>query len=153
MERKDIVLSAEERVELKRFSTKGMRSVRLVNRAKIILAFDTSEGRKAETQESIAKRIGVSRQTVNNAKRDFLATQSVAMFLQREKRATPPVEPKITGDVEARIIALACSEVPAGYAKWTLQLIADKCVELQYISSISPSSVGCVLKKTNFSLI
>jgi hypothetical protein len=149
MERKQIKLSTEERTELMRFSTTGVHSVRLVNRAKIILALDTSEGRKAETQESIRMRIGVCRRTVNDVKRDFLLANSVSEFLKRKKRATPPIEPKITGDIQAKIIALACSEVPPGYAKWTLQLIADKCVELRYIDSISHTSVGRVLKKTN----
>ena len=151
MEKENIELSPEECTELKQFSKKGIHSIRLVNRAKIILALDISEGREAETQESIAKRIGVSRRTVNTVKSDFLAAQSVSSFLQRKKRETPPIEPKITGEVEARIIALACSEVPKGFAKWTLKLIAGKCVELQYIDSISHTSVRRVLKKTNLS--
>jgi hypothetical protein len=149
MKRNVINLSTEERAELERFSTKGVRSVKLVNRAKIILALDISEGRKAETQESIAERLGISRQTITVSKRNFLAAQSVSEFLQRKKRKTPPTEPKITGDVEARIIALACSEVPAGYARWTLKLLADKSVELHIIDSISCSSVMRVLKKRN----
>jgi hypothetical protein len=153
MKRKHIVLSNEERKELKQFSTTGVRNIRLVNRAKIILALDTSEGRKAETQESIIKRVEVSRQTINEVKRDFLSAQSVSAFLQRKKRETPPVEPKITGEVEARIISIACSKPPLGYARWTLQLIADKCVKLQYIDSISHTSVGFFLKKANLNLI
>ena len=151
MEKENIELSPEERTELQQFSTKGVHSVRLVNRAKIILALDTSDGREAETQESLAKRIGVSRRTVNTVKSDFLAAQSVTSFLQRKKRETPPIEPKITGEVEARIIALACGEVPQGHAKWTLKLIADKCVQLGYIDAISHTSVRRVLKKTNLS--
>ena len=153
MEKKRISLTIKERTELEQFSTKGVHSVRLVNRAKIILALDTSADRKAEAQDSIVERIGVSRQTVINAKRDFLAAHSVSHFLQRKQRTTPPVPPKITGEVEARIIALACSSVPPGYARWTLQLIAEKCVELRYIDSISGMSVCRALKKTNLSLI
>ena len=147
MEKENIELSPEERTELQQFSTKGVHSVRLVNRAKIILALDTSEGREAEIQKSLAERIGVNRRTVNTTKSDFLASPSVSAFLQRKKRETPPIEPKITGEVEARIIALACGEVPQGYAKWTLQLIADKCVQLGYIDAISHTSVRRVLKK------
>ena len=70
----------------------------------------------------------------------------------RKKRATPPVPPKVTGDVEAHIIALACSEPPEGYSKWTLRLLADKCVELNYAESLSHVTVSRVLKKTNLSL-
>ena len=144
MENKQIVLSAEARTELEEFSTKGVHDVRFVNRAKIILALDTAEGNKPLMQKDIAERIGVSRRTVNVVRRDFLAAESVSAFLQRKKRETPPVEPKITGEVEAHIIALACGEAPEGRARWTLQLLADKCVELQYIDSISAMSIGRV---------
>ena len=147
MERKQIKLSANERTELERFCRTGVHSVRLVNRAKIILALDTSSGRTAEKQEAIAYRVGVSRQAVNDARRCFLAAENVSVFLQRKKRETPPVPPKLTGEFEARVIALACSEVPPGYARWTLQLLADKCVELEYCDSISHTSIGTLLKK------
>ena len=72
--------------------------------------------------------------------------------VNRKKRETPPVEAKVTGDVEAHIIAMACGEPPKGYAKWTLRLLADKSVKLGYIDSISHTQVGRILKKTNISL-
>jgi len=153
MKKNKIILSAEQRKELDDFSKRGVHSVRLVNRAKIILALDTSEGRKAAKQEEIAQRVGVSRQVVNNTRRDFLAAESVEAFLQRKKRDTPPVVPKITGDVEAKIIALACGKAPEGCNRWTIKLIAERSVELQLIDSISPVSVQRLLKKRNLSLI
>jgi len=152
MKKNEIKLNAEQRKALEDFSKKGVHSVRLVTRAKIILALDTSEGRKPAKQEEIAERIGVSRQVVNNTRRDFLAAESVEAFLQRKKRDTPPVEPKITGDVEAKIIALACGEAPKGCSRWTIRLIAERSIELQLIDSISPVSVQRLLKKRNLSL-
>ena len=153
MERKKIVLTSKERKELEKFCTTGVHSVRLVNRARIILALDTSAGRTAEKQETVACRVGVSRQTVNDAKRDFLAAENISVFLQRKKRLTPPVPPKLTGELEAHVIALACGKVPQGYARWTLQLLADKCVELRYCDSISHTSIGTLLKKHNLNRI
>jgi hypothetical protein len=153
MERKEIKLTVKERTELERFSTSGVHSVRLVNRAKIILALDTSKGRAAERQEALAKRLGVSRQTVINARQTFLAVKNVTLFLQRKRRETPPVPPKVTGEMEARIIALACGKVPKGYARWTSRLLADKCVELCYSDTISHTTISNILKKTNLSLI
>ena len=147
-----ITLSAEERSELVQFSTKGVHSVRLVNRARIILALDSSEGRKPEKQDDIAKRVGVSRQAVNDAKRDFQSAGNVSVFLQRKKRETPPMSPKITGEVEARIIALACGEVPEGCARWTVRLLAEKSVELQDVDSLSHMTISRLLKKHNLSL-
>lgn len=67
--------------------------------------------------------------------------------LNRKKRDTPPVPAKVTGEIEAHIIALACSDPPEGYSKWTLRLLADKTVEMGYISSISHVTVSSVLKK------
>ena len=72
--------------------------------------------------------------------------------MNRKKRKTPPVAAKVTGDVEARIIALACTDPPKGYAKWTLRLLADRSVKLGYVDSISHTQVGRILKKTNLSL-
>jgi len=153
MERTPIILTAEERKELEKYCKSGVHSAKLINRARIILELDTSNGRKATKQEEIATRVDVSRQTVNEAKKDFLVADSVKAFLQRKKRETPPVAPKITGDVEAKIIALACGKAPQGCARWTLQLLADKSVELKYIDSITDMSVHRLLKKHNLSLI
>ena len=152
MRKKPIILTTKERAELKKFCSAGVRDVRLVNRAKIILALDISGGRKAERRQAIADRLGVSRQTVNIARRDFLAAKSLTVFLQRKKRETPPVPPKVTGELEARIIALACSEPPKGYSRWTLRLLANRCVELFYCDSMSHMTISNMLKKTNLSL-
>jgi predicted XRE-type DNA-binding protein len=148
-----IELNAETRGKLEKFTRTEKRSVKLVNRAKIILELDEADGHKPLTQVQIAEKIGVSRKTVNDAKQAFLAADSVTVFLQRKKRETPPVQPKITGDVEAHIIALACSPVPEGCAKWSVRLLANKSVELNYIDSISFKSVQRLLKKRNLSLI
>ncbi|MDR2729661.1 MAG: helix-turn-helix domain-containing protein, partial [Treponema sp.] len=85
-------------------------------------------------------------------KNDFLALRDVSLFLQRKKRETPPVPPKITGELEARIIALACGEAPEGRARWTLRLLAAKCVELRYSDTISHVSIRTLLKKRDLNL-
>ena len=146
MERKQIELTKAVRKALEQFIKTGVRSVRLVNRAKNILALDTSKGRKAHTQDAICKNVGVSRQTVINARNDFLLAANVTDLSRRKKRETPPVAPKITGELEARIIALARGEVPVGYARWTSRLLAQKCVELQYSDSMSHMSISRLLK-------
>lgn len=149
----EIVLTKESRNELEQFIKKGKHEVRFINRAKILLLLDTSESRAAKHQDEISAILDISRQTVINARNDFLKAGSVSSFLKRKKRETPPVAPKVTGEVEAHIIALACSKPPEGYAKWTLRLLAEKCVELQYIDNISHMTVKRLLKKRNLSLI
>jgi len=75
MEGKQIKLTAKERVELERFCSTGVHSVRLVDRAKIVLALDVSGGRTPERHEAIAQRLGISRQTINNARSDFFTAE------------------------------------------------------------------------------
>ena len=153
MKRNEIQLTIAQRKQLKKFSKTGVHSAKLIKRAEIILLLDTSESGKAVTFDEISRRLDVSKTTIANVKKDFFAAENIKAFLERKKRTTPPVAPKITGDVEARIIALACSEVPEGCARWTVRLIADKCIELQIIDSISFKSVQRLLKKHNLSLI
>jgi len=153
MRKKTVKLTVKERADLERYCSTGVHNVMLVNRAKIILSLDTSGGRTAERQGAIAKRLGVSRQTIHNAKRDFLAAENLTTFLQRKTRETPPVPPKVTGEMEARIIALACGEAPKGYARWTLRLLAAKCVELQYSDTMSHMTISSLLKKRSLNPI
>jgi len=152
MKRKRIRLTVKERAEIEQFCAKGVHSVRLVNRAKIILALDQCGGRIAAKQMELAERIGVCRQTVVEARDAFLELKSVKLFLQRKKRGAPPVPPKVNGELEARIIALACGKAPEGYVRWTLRLLADKCVGLQYSDTMSHMTIRRLLRKTNLSL-
>ena len=151
MGKKQVILTPVERKELQRFSTSGIHSAKLINRAEIIPALDKASGKRTPTHETIANSIGVSRQTVNNVMTDFLAAENITSFLQRKKRMTPPVPPKVTGEVEAKIIALACGKVPPGYSRWTLRLLAEKCVELQYTDTMSHMTISRLLKKHNLS--
>jgi len=152
MKKNEIKLTTEQCKELEKFSRTGVHSAKLIKRAQIILLLDTSEGKNATTFEEISKRLDVSVTTITNVKKAFFAAEDVEAFLKRKKRDTPPVEPKITGEVEARIIALACSEAPTGCARWTVRLIAEKSVELQIVDSLSFKSVQRLLKKHNLGL-
>jgi transposase len=147
-----IELTQAQREEFGEFMKGGEHNVHLVQRAQIVLALDASEGRSASKQEDIARIVGVSRQTVNDAKRDFLAAPDTGSFLRRKPLEKPPNEPKITGDVEARVVALASSEPPEGRARWTLRLLAEKTIELQIGEGLSHMSVSRTLKKHNLSL-
>ena len=100
-----------------------------------------------------AEYAGISVQSVYNMRDEFLENHDIPSYLTRKKRETPPVEAKITGEVEAKIVALACSEPPDGRSKWGLRLIAEKAVELKIIDSISHVSVYKILKKRNINLI
>ena len=79
--------------------------------------------------------------------------QGLDAVLNRKQRATPPVQPIFDGEKEAKLIALACSSVPAGHARWTLRLLEEKVVELEIVERASDNTIGRVLKKTNLNLI
>jgi len=148
MKKYHVCLTADERKKLHNIVSKGTSPAKMIMHANILLAADENNNiGKKKSEIEIAEIYNVSKQTVHNI-RKLCSEQGLVKALGRKKRKTPPVPPKITGDVEARIIALSCSEPPKGRAKWTLRLLADKVVELEILDSISYVTVRKVLKKT-----
>ena len=142
-----IELSAEEKAKLTEIVTKGNSPARTILRANILLASD----RQSETYMTVsetAKAYHTTPTTAQNVRASYCG-KGLEATIHRKKRETPPVPAKVTGEVEAHVIALACGEPPEGYAKWTLQLLANKTVELGYIDSISHTTIRTILKKTN----
>jgi hypothetical protein len=143
-----ITLSSEERERLTKIVKTGTSPARSILRANILLHSDAAEERKPMTVVKLAELLQTTPTTVQNVRRKY-AGQGLEATLNRKKRETPPVKPKVDGELEAHIIALCCSEPPAGYARWNLRLLADKCVELGYVDSISHTTIDRTLKKTN----
>lgn len=90
--------------------------------------------------------------TVANVRQRFVE-EGIEAALERNKREIPPIKPKLDGEKEARLIAIACSQPPEGYCRWTMQMLADKIVEMNIVESVSDSTVWRTLKKMNLSLI
>jgi hypothetical protein len=153
MENNVIILSENQRNELLQFSRHGIHSAHLITRAKVILALDRSNKKDHLRITRISEQIGISRQSIYNIRNDYLAAANIKTFLSRKKRETPPVPAKVTGEIEAHIIAMACSKAPLGYARWNVRLLAQKSVEMGIIDSISHMTVDRLLKKRNISLI
>jgi hypothetical protein len=153
MESNAIMLSEEQREELKSFANKGVHSAKEIRRAKVILALDRTDKKDHLRVGRICEALGVTRQGLCNIRAEFMAAADIPTFLARKKRETPPVPAKITGEIEAHIIALACTVPPKGHARWTVRLVANKAVELHYIDNISHTAVQLLLKKRNISLI
>jgi transposase len=139
-----IVLTPEQRTHLQGLIHAGAAPARMQTRARILLLLDTSQG-PAQTGAVIAAALLCHRNTVGNVGRRY-ARQGLEAALQ--ERSRPGAKPKLTGDIEAKLITLACSDPPEGAARWTLRLLADRLVELGHIESISHVSVGERLKKT-----
>ena len=152
-----VKLTEEERNQLEDIFKRGVHSASKVMRAKVLLELDFlnyyNGGLKFKpTIKSIASKCGVSETTVWGIIKRYL-DEGLEATLTRKKREEPPIKPIVTGDVEARIIALACSKPPEGYARWTLRLLEKKVVELGIVEKISDNTIGRALKKTNLSLI
>jgi hypothetical protein len=145
-----IALSPEERTKLIKIIKTGTSPARVILRANILLSSDTNVT-KPLTVAATAELFQTTATTVQNVRTSY-AENGLDGALYRKKRTIPPVKPKVDGEVEAHIIALCCSEPPEGYERWTVRLLADKCVELGYIDSISHMTVSRTLKKTNLSL-
>jgi len=152
MENNVILLSEEQRKELEKFANTGTHNVHLVTRAKTILALDRSNKKDHLRITRVCEQVGLSRQGIYDIRDAFLTANSVSEFLTRKKRETPPITPKVTGEVEAHVIAIACSEPPKGCARWTLRLVSKKAVELNVVDHLSYMTVQRLLKKQNISL-
>ncbi len=145
---KHITLTKEERTELSQLIKSGKHSARVLGRARILLLLDRSQGKKRKLQD-IADAMLTSIGTISNVKKRYLKGGLDHGLYDRPR---PGAKPKIDGEVEAHLIALVCSDPPAGYERWTLRLLADKLVELELVESLSHVAVRDALKKTNSSL-
>jgi transposase len=139
-----VKLTAEDRKALERMVRGGSNRVRVIKRAQILLLADV-EGPKPRKQGEIVAALGTSVTTVSATGRRY-AQQGLAAALGEKPR--PGREPKLTGAVEAQLVVLACSDPPAGQARWTLRLLAGELVRLEHVESISHTAVGNALKKT-----
>ena len=151
--KRPVRLSARDREELIRLTTTGVHPASAIRRARVLLALDVSVG-EPDPKEVIAARLGVSGEMLRLVAKRFAETGGdVLATIGRKKRDLPPVPSPVTGEVEARLIALACSQPPAGHARWSLRLL-EKHVELtEDIPSLDHSTIGRVLKKRNCVLI
>ncbi len=141
-------LTEAERRQLNRLVRSGSSSARTLTRARILLLADKERQPKRSYRE-IAEALLCGVSTVGSICRRYV-TEGLAAAL-REK-ARPGAAPKITGEVEAKLVMLACSEPPDGRQRWTLRLLAEQLVELGYVESISNVAVCKRLKKTNLNL-
>jgi len=148
-----VYLTEEDRKAVEEFAKNGTHNCHLVVRANILLVLDRTGKKDHMRIKQTAESHGVSRQTVYTIIEDYHNSKDISEFLSRKQRETPPVPAKVDGEVEAHIIALACKEPPEGCARWTVRLLSQKAVELDFIDSISTMTVQRLLKKQNISLI
>ncbi len=143
-----VVLTADERAALHTFMTHGTAAARALTRARILLKADAAPDGPAWSDTRIAAALDVSRPTIERVRQRF-GTERIAA-VQRHPPTTRPA-PKVDGEQEAHLIALACSAPPRGRERWTLRLLAERYVVLGYGEPISHEWVRHTLKKTRSS--
>ena len=142
-----LILTDAQRQHLDNLTRTGNAPARVQTRARLLLATDRSQGQE-QTDTQVAQALRVSQATVVRTRKACLDEGIDAALYDKPR---PGAAPKITGEVEAHLVTLACSDPPAGRSRWTLRLLADKMIELGYLDSISNVAIGQRLKKTNLS--
>ncbi len=151
--KRPVLLTEADREELVRITTTGVHPASMIRRARVLLALDTSMG-EIDFKEVIAARLEVSGETLRLVAKRFADTGGdVHATIGRKKPAGPPVPSPVTGEVEARLIKLACSAPPQGYSRWSLRLLEKHVALVDDIPDLDHSTIGRVLKKRGFVLI
>ena len=142
-----VTLTKEERTLLVSLTKNGKHSSRKLIHALILLNADRGEFGEAEkrSNKEISEFLGVGESMVERIKKRFV--ENGLDYALEDKPAEREYTRKADGDLEAHIIALSCREAPEGFARWSLRMLADKVVELEYIDSISHETIRQVLKK------
>jgi transposase len=145
-----IKLTEPEVNELHAIINKGSHTSQTFRAAYILLNCDEGEYSDKISNEQISKVLKVSMRTIDRIKKKFIEDGLESVL---ERSATTRVyDIKADGDMEAKLVSLCCSEPPKGFSKWSLRMLADKMVELNYVESLSHVTVRTVLKKMNLSL-
>jgi transposase len=141
-----VTLTPAERDELRRLISSGKAPARKLMHARILLKADTPDGEHGAFDEDIAAAVEASVASVERVRRRFVEEGLAAALVH--KTSTAPRLTKLDGRGEAQLVALRCGPVPEGRDRWTLQLLADRLVELQVVDAISYETVRRTLKKT-----
>jgi transposase len=150
MPKKYIVkLKSDERKQLRALIRNGNGAAKALTRARILLKADDTPGQPGWTDEAISDAFDVSVATIERVRQTYVR-QGLNAALKRRARSQERAQ-RLDGKQEAHLIALACSDPPTGHERWTLRLLADRMVKLEYVEELSHETVRRTLKKTNSS--
>ena len=149
MDKYRVTLTAEERADLEQMVSCGKAAARKLTPARILLLADDSLGEERPDEQIVAA-LGTSARTISRVRRQ-LVTQGFEVALCRRPQPLRPNKIKIKGDVEQRLVELACSDPPKGRCHWTLQLLADELVAVGLVDRVGLETVRLALKKTTSS--
>jgi Homeodomain-like domain len=142
-----VELDAHERARLDALISKGKAPAKVILKARILLKADVADGGPGWLDDQILQALDTNLTMVSRTREKFV-TEGLDAVLTRKKRETPPVPAIFDGEAQAKLTALACSTPPAGYARWTIRLLAQHVVELRIVEDAHFNTVGRALKKT-----
>jgi hypothetical protein len=145
-----VELERAERARLKELISKGKASAKVILKARILLKADAGRHGEGWSDERICEALDTNISMVTRV-RTKLVSEGLDAVLTRKPRATPPIQPIFDGEKQAQLTALACSAPPAGHARWSLRLLANRVVELEIVEKAHFNTVGRALKKTTSS--
>ena len=145
MDKYGVTLNTEERAALEQLVSKGKSASRKLAHARILLLADSASGGD-HTDEDIVMAVGVSPRTIARVRKRFV-TEGVEAAIDHHPQPARPDKIKIKGDVEQKLVELACTDPPRGRCHWTLKLLTDEMVVLGLVDSISTETVRQALKK------
>ncbi len=145
-----VTLTAEERARLTELTRNGKTASAKFIHARALLLCDAGEYGDPWKVADVAAALGVTARTIEHLKQRVVEEGLDATLVRKASRK--PREPSFDGEFDARLTALACSQAPDGYRRWTVRLLANKLVELKIVESVSAMTVQRSLKKTNCSL-
>jgi DNA-binding transcriptional LysR family regulator len=149
MDKYRVTLTEDERAQLAQMVSSGKAAARKLTHARILLLADDSLGQEYPDEQIVAA-LGTSLRTVSRV-RQQLVTEGMDFALLRRRQPPRPDKVKIKGDIEQRLVELACSDPPQGRCHWTLQLLADELVVLGLVDRVGIETVRKALKKTTSS--
>lgn len=145
-----VSLTENERQILQELTQKGKAAARKINHARILLKADIHQENGEWNDAQISQALDVSPRTIERVRQRFVEEGLEQALNPRPKNSSKLR--KIDGEAEAHLIAMACSEPPTGHSRWTLRLLAEQMVVLEYVERISHETVRQVLKKTKSNL-
>jgi Homeodomain-like domain len=148
MEKFRVALTAEERINLEHLVSTGKAAARRLIHARILLRADANV--RDETDQTIVDAVGCSLRTVSRVRHQFV-TCGLEAAIARQLQPARPDKIKIKGDIEQRVVALACSDPPEGRCRWTLRLLGDELVAMGLVKRIARETIRQALKKTTSS--
>jgi transposase len=139
-------LEAEERARLAQLVRGGKTAAYKIRHANVLLAVDEADGGRGLEDEEVSRTLGIGVRAIESLRQRFVE-EGLEACLARRKQERPSIEPMFDGEKEAKLIAVACGPAPKDRARWTLELLADRVVELRIVEACSPATIQRMLKK------